>query len=322
MIKNPGKCGCDCFICPTYKNNIKTIEDRQKCSSGWSKFLNIKLSPEKLRACDGCSVPDSERKVYYLNCKIRKCAIVNEVDNCAYCSGFPCDELLDVHSLQKIRNREDYTKTTGKEISKTDFRYFIEPYAGLIRLKQIRQSISVKEIKDYKKFSAKIKFAQPVNASVNVEILTKIYLLLTSIYIEKNISFARNITIERKREQMLKILWAVFYFGTPDNESKCIELDSKTFMSLKLIGMYHMLVEHLHELKKYDINCEIIPLVEKGWLTPAGGLRKEGWTFSLEFGKSWGNNILVTFKDYVVRLFAAYGNKAFRIFARADLSIM
>ena len=121
MIKNPGKCGCDCFICPTYKNNIKTIEDRQKCSSGWSKFLNIKLSPEKLRACDGCSVPDSERKVYYLNCKIRKCAIVNEVDNCAYCSGFPCDELLDVHSLQKIRNREDYTKTTGKEISKTDF---------------------------------------------------------------------------------------------------------------------------------------------------------------------------------------------------------
>lgn len=322
MIKNPGKCGCDCFNCPTYKNNIKTIEDRQKCSSGWSKFLKIKLSPEKLRACDGCSVPDSERKVYYLNCKIRKCAIMNEVENCAYCSGFPCDELLDVHSLQKIKNREDYTKTTGKEISETDFRYFIEPYAGLIRLNQIRQSISEKEIKDYKKFSARIKFAQPANASLNGEILTKIYLLLTSVYIEKNISFARNITMERKREQLLKILWTAFYFGTLNSEKDCIELQSQTLLSQKIIGMHNKLLEYLNELKKYDINCEIIPLVEKGWLTPGGGLRKEGWIFRLRCGNSWDKDTLGAFKDYAFKLYAKYGNKAFRIFNRADLSIM
>ncbi len=28
----------------------------------------------------------------------------------------------------------------------------------------------------------------------------------------------------------------------------------------------------LRNKKKYDIHCEIIPLIEKGWLTPMSGL--------------------------------------------------
>ncbi|MGD8779857.1 MAG: hypothetical protein PVH88_12960 [Ignavibacteria bacterium] len=42
------RCGCDCSNCPTYKDNISTIEERRRCSSGWAKYLNIKLNPEKL----------------------------------------------------------------------------------------------------------------------------------------------------------------------------------------------------------------------------------------------------------------------------------
>ena len=88
MNINIAKCGCDCFNCPTYKENIKTIENRKKCSAGWAKYLDLKLSPEKLRACDGCSIPDTERKTYYLNCIIRKCAMTNGIENCAYCTVF------------------------------------------------------------------------------------------------------------------------------------------------------------------------------------------------------------------------------------------
>ena len=121
MKNNIAKCGCDCYNCSTYKENIRTNEDGNKCSAGWEKFLDIKLSPEKLRLCDGCSVPDSERKTYYLNCKIRKCAMINEIENCAFCAGFPCDELLKAHSIQKINNRDDFIKKTGKEISEMCF---------------------------------------------------------------------------------------------------------------------------------------------------------------------------------------------------------
>lgn len=95
------KCGCDCFNCPSYKDNLRTIEKRQQCSSAWKEFLKIKLSSEKLRACDGCSIPDRERKTYYVNCRIRKCAMLNEMENCAFCTGFPCNELSKAHSIQK-----------------------------------------------------------------------------------------------------------------------------------------------------------------------------------------------------------------------------
>jgi hypothetical protein len=116
------------------------MEDRQNCSSGWAKFLNIKLSPEKLRACDGCSIPDQERKIYYANCRIRKCAMINEIANCAFCTGFPCDELTKAHSVQKINNREEFIKMRGKEISEKDYRFFIEPYTELHHLQKIRCS--------------------------------------------------------------------------------------------------------------------------------------------------------------------------------------
>jgi hypothetical protein len=70
-----------------------------------------------LRACDGCSIPDPDRKIYYLNCRIRKWAMINGIENCAYCKGFPCDELIKAHSVQQITNREEFKIETGKEIS-------------------------------------------------------------------------------------------------------------------------------------------------------------------------------------------------------------
>lgn len=54
-----------------------------------------------------------------------------------------------------------------------------------------------------------------------------------------------------------------------------------------------------------------------------GGLRKEGWMFRLKFGDSFkGTDTLKVFKDYIHRLNAKYGYKAYKIFNTADLSIM
>jgi hypothetical protein len=323
MINNIAKCGCDCFNCPTFKENIRTIENRRKCSSGWENFLKIKLSPEKLRACDGCSIADSERKTYYLNCKIRKCAMVNEIENCAYCNGFPCDELLKAHSVQQITNRDEFIKNTGKKISEPDFKFFIEPYAGLNRLNKIRKTLADKDFKDIKSFSSKIKFADYKTTTKGQETLKKIYSLLTTICVEKNIPYARLQAIEYKREQFIKILWAVGCFGVYNKPSGYIELDSNTFMTQKIHGMfYNVLIDYINDFKIYDIHCEIIPLVKKGWQTPLGGLRKEGWAFRLKFGLLLGTETLQVFKEYINSLNTTYGSKAFKIFNRADLSIM
>lgn len=323
MQINIGKCGCDCCTCPTYKANIRTIEDRKKCSAGWTKYLNIKLSPEKLRACDGCSIPDSERNTYYLNCIIRKCAMLNEIENCAYCSGFPCPELLKVHSIQKINNQDEFTNETGIMISENDYRLFIEPYAGLNRLNKIKKTLCDKDYRDYQQFSTKGKFAPFIDFAGDRGCLKVMYALLTTIGVEQNISFARQQTLKRKREQLLKILWTIFYYGTPSKSLDSLELDAKTFLAQKISAMYNALLEYFSDLKKYDIQAEVIPLIEKGWLTPRGGLREKGWIIRLRFGESLGGfKTLAAFKNYVIRLEKKYGNKAYRLFNMADVRIM
>jgi hypothetical protein len=320
MTESIAKCGNDCFNCPTYKENIRTSEKRRKCSEDWAKFLGIKLSPEKLRDCDGCSMPDSERQVYYLNCKIRKCATINNIENCAYCIGFPCEELLKVHSIQKIKNRDEYINQTGREISETDYSRIIEPYTGINHLNKIRMTLLDNDLIDYKRFSTTNRFATFDSSSFANESIQKIYSLLTSLCIEHNISYARLQTLRSRREQLMKILWAVGYYGTYRKDFNYIELDSKIFLSQKIYGMYRTLQEYFNDLKKYGIHCKIVPLVEKGWLTRTGGLRKEGWLIRLSFeGEIKEADTLEFFIDYLHKLSVKYGNTAFKMFNMAKI---
>jgi hypothetical protein len=327
MNNNTGKCGCDCTNCPTYKDNIKTIEERIKCSAGWGKYLNIKLSPEKLRACDGCSLPDSDRKVYYLNCAIRKCCMENDIKNCAYCTLYPCDELKNVHSIVNIHTKEEFTRNTGKSITNEDYIIFIEPYAGIKHLNEIRNNIKKSEIKDYKKYSVKIKFAdfpQRINKSNDINSLKRIYSFLTSIGVLQDISYARFLSVKKRREVLLKIIWTIALLGEfKETNSAFLELDAKTFLSQKIYGMYDKLKDCFKELKKHKIYCDIIPLDTKKWLTPTGGLRNEGWKIIMSFGSDISDLIaLGTLKKLVTRLNNKYDRKAYAYFNRADLNVI
>ena len=323
------KCGCNCATCPTYKDNVQNIEQRKACSSGWERYLNIKLSPEKLRACDGCSLPDSERNTYYLNCKVRKCCIENGMDNCAYCSIFPCRELESVHSMQLIQSKEDFTSLTGKDINEADFVKFIEPYAGLQHLNEIRKNLSKSEIKDYKEFTLKNKSSKlPADLSLNDDNgghgLKRIYNLLTSLAIRSNVSYAEYMTLRAKREQLLKMLMAFGIFGIIVKAgSDSLELDGEVYLAQKLPGMYHKLLEYLDELKQYHISGEIIVLDPKTWQTPTGGLRRKGWKIRISFGDSSPDSAdLRVFKNYMMKLHQKYGKNTYRYFNIADLTVM
>lgn len=321
-MKYIAKCGCDCINCPTFKENIQTIADRKKCSTGWQKFLGLNLSPEKLKPCDGCSVPDEKRKIFYLNCKIRKCAIVNQIENCAYCTGFPCNELINAHSVQKICSREAFIKITGKEISESDYELFIKPYSGLLHLSNIRQNLSDTDLKNFKLFSNKAKFTSFPDFKNSNENQKMIYSLLTTLCSVKNVSYAKFVSIEKERELILKTLWSIGKNGIFKENNQYLEVESKIFLSEKITGMYPTLLNYFEILKKYDIKCEIIPL-KKEWLTPMGGLRKEGWKMRLMFGeKLKGKKTLLEFKNYVSMLIENYDNKAYRYFTKADFTLM
>jgi len=313
------KCGCDCLHCPTFKENIRTSEERKKCSDGWKKYLNINLSPEKLRPCDGCSLPDEERKIYYLNCVVRKCAMINGIENCAHCTAFPCNELLKVHSIQKIKNRNEFITAYRTEIPENDYRLFIEPYTGINHLTRIKKNLTETDRKDYKRFSAKTKLTPSASSNIERGNLSIIHSLLRELYIEQDIPYARLKTLEKNREQLLKIIWAIGFYGILNEKHHCLELDSETYMSQKTSKMYNTLLGYFSDLKKYGIHCEIVPLVEKGWVTPAGGLRKAGWSIRFSFGKpGQEKENLTAFKEYMMKLDKLYGDKAFRMFTRAE----
>jgi hypothetical protein len=317
------KCGCNCFNCPTYKENIRTFEERVQCSTGWNQYLNIKLKPDKLRACDGCSLQDSHRHIYYLNCKVRKCAIANGFDNCAYCKGFPCEEIQGVHSLQKIENREDFIEKTGKRISEKDYLRIVEPYTGLNHLLKIRQTLKEKDLLHYRKYSTKYRFAPFKKLSKEKKGLKEIYSLLTGLCVAVDVSYARMLTLSGKRQKLLKILWAIGLHGKYDKNDESLEIDGMTFLSQKILSTYKALSECFKDLQVMDIHGKVIPLTNDQWLTPSGGLRKEGWKIRLEFGDSFkGSKSLHRFREYIRKLYDKYGNKGFQFYRKADLSIM
>jgi hypothetical protein len=241
------------------------------------------------------------------------------MENCAYCSIYPCKDLLHIHGVQEVRDKQGFVDKTGKEITGTDYSRFVEPYCGIKHLDQIRHQLSKKEISAFKKHSLNIKFASLENADCQSPGIRILYNWLINICVEQGISFAHLQTLRKKREQLLRIIWAMGLFGDHSGSS-VLELDSKTFLSQKIIGNHHVLTGYLNGLNAYDIHCEFVPLSDKEWLTPGGGLRKEGWKFCMSLeDQSHGTDIIRALQSTSRDLFEKYGKRAFYKFSRAEL---
>jgi hypothetical protein len=319
------KCGCNCTTCPTYKDNLKDIDDRKKCSEGWEKYLNIKLGPEKLRLCDGCSIPDDKRKIFYLNCVVRKCAMKNGIENCAYCSAFPCEEVENIHEIQKPDTVQKIINKLGKPIEKKEYLDFIEPYEGVKHLNEIRKDLSSNEIIEFKKFSITPKTfpfpsKEPIKDRETVK-YKQIHTILSNIEVFEDIPYARFLKLQKSRDNILKLLWAFGSIGDLNNDF--LLLQGKDYLEQKINGFYFKALNIFKILEKHNVICEIVPTQEKGWLTPTGGLRKEGWFMKMSFSDSIGGvSLLKCFKDYVTILNHKYKNNAFRCFSKADMNIL
>ena len=322
------KCGCNCGQCPTFKDNLQTDGDRKRCSWGWEKYLNIKLSPEKLRLCDGCSILDKNRKIYYLNCYVRKCAMINGIKNCAYCSAYPCHEVLTIHSLQKPGAKDKIMERLGAAIPKNDYWAFIEPYEGVKHLNEIHQTIEVDEIIEMKRFSSRSKIAALPNhlpfSKNEISAYKFLHQILATMEVADNVSYARQFILEKNRKQLLKILWAFGRFGElKDEDDSHLVMDSETYSSQKISSYYSKVQEYFRLLENCGMHCEIIPLQEKKWLTQTGALRNTGWLITLSFDKRIGGGLTTkVLKNYVSILNEKYGKNAFRYFLKGDMKVL
>jgi len=76
-------------------------------------------------------------------------------------------------------------------------------------------------------------------------------------------------------------------------------------------------------MKRYGVNCEIVPVIKDGWMTPTGGLRKNGWFMRMSFDDNTGGiHTLKALKNYVLLLDEKYGNNSFRYFSKGDMRVL
>jgi hypothetical protein len=91
-------CGLMCETCPihlaTLESNIsRKAEMRLMIAEELSKIYGSTPKSEIITDCDGCKVRDGRLFTGCADCEIRKCAILKEVVNCAYCCDYPCENL-------------------------------------------------------------------------------------------------------------------------------------------------------------------------------------------------------------------------------------
>jgi len=320
------KCGFDCRRCASYKENLRTKADRMKCSDGWHRHFAFRITAEKLVRCDGCLVSPDRNPVRYLKtgCRIRRCAEKNSIENCAYCSSYPCQ---DVKAHSAYIDREKIAARLGAPIPEVDYRTFIEPYEGLKHLDRIRRSLCPKDIVKADKVSIMPRIAEfPDNlrlAEKEASGLRAVHRLLAKVGSAKGISYVRQEVLTKTRLHILKILWAFGLKGSLEKKGRLhLGLDSETYLAQKINSDFAKLKGYFEVLKKHGAICKHVALKKEGWLTPKGGLRKDGWQFELYFSeKAGGPPALKALQKYVRLLEKKHGRNGFKYFARVDMRI-
>lgn len=317
-------CGANCGHCPSYKNNVRTDEDRKRTSDGWHKYLGFRLSPEKLLRCDGCLMPTEENPVRYFKsgCYLRKCAEKNGVETCAYCSGFPCEDLR-LHEAPYTREAiASQIGISSNEIPEDDYLTYIEPYEGTKHLDAARDSLAPEDIVQMSKpFPKKPNPFPDLHLShEEARAFHNVYQLLSHIIAITGDTHARETVLEKRRKYLLKLLYVLGVHGKLKEDA--LVIGSEPYLAqLKGIPFYSdskAINERFKMLEEFGIHCELVP-VEKGWSTPKGALRKTGWYIKMSFDGIGGVQTLEALQKYAKTLDRKYGKKAYRYFSKADM---
>lgn len=105
-------CGYDCSKCPVYiasdKNNKYKEELAEKMSGGKYRYTAEDIY------CGGCTDLKGKCFKYCGECEIRVCGIKNKVENCAFCSKYPCSRIERLienspkagEQLENIKNQQ------------------------------------------------------------------------------------------------------------------------------------------------------------------------------------------------------------------------
>lgn len=114
-------CGLNCVTCQIYlatreKNPKKQREMREGIARYIREHFDPKTRMEDITDCDGCTAESGRLFSGCQKCDVRKCVRQKGLQNCAYCSEYPCEKLNKLYDsggveadakkrLERIRDR-------------------------------------------------------------------------------------------------------------------------------------------------------------------------------------------------------------------------
>ncbi len=132
MAELQGYCGYRCDLCPAYKANLRTREDRERVSRDWKRYFSSKVALEEI-GCEGClKASDTPNK----ECLVKPCAIDRGVKSCAECNDFVCEKLrARLDAIKPIAERHAQGMPAG------DYDRYIRPYEAEERLLKLNRKL-------------------------------------------------------------------------------------------------------------------------------------------------------------------------------------
>jgi hypothetical protein len=293
------------------------------------------------KPCPTCQTPHEEipkgSKLPPRSCLVRQCVDKIGVENCAYCSRFPCENVKDTAGSW---NREKHEEKHGP-VSDEDYHTFIEPFEGLPRLEAIRALLSPEEI-------VEAATAPPLEAKIidfpedlpfskeETSVFKTLHRVLATVKraqlgLKDTDTYAQQVRLKNRRSIFFRFLWIFGLHGELKEENGShLEVDSKTYIANRKadsLAIWEYVETVFKALKKFGVHCEHIPLTKekygrKGWLTPSGYMRNKGWLMKMSFDNNAGGaSTLKALKRYAAKLDEKYGKRAFRYFSNVDMRV-
>jgi hypothetical protein len=99
-------------------------------------------------------------------------------------------------------------------------------------------------------------------------------------------------------------------------------LDVEAYLVQAIHLNYDRGLDYLGALGESGVRCGHVALEDSKWRTPAGVLRKQGWTMTLTIDEDAGGVVaLHALRGYSAKLAEAFGKGAFRRFSWADMQV-
>jgi len=331
------KCGFDCGTCPwgPYPRGNMNDEEFEQYKKGAKRTLGY--MPMKT-PCLTCQTPDEEipkgTKLPPRSCLVRRCVDKAGVENCAYCSRFPCD-FLNAHY---VWNRDYFEKKHGKPVSDKDHRTFIEPFEGLKRLKDIHAALKPKDIVDAPRvpplktritgFPEDLPYSEAKKRAFRTLHKVLASVKRSSLGLSGTDTFPQQQRLENRRPHFLRFLWIFGRHGElKQDDGAHLIVDAKTYIdnrgSETTLATWTYVNDVIFKvLPEFGIHAELIPSIKR-WKTEMEGLRQKGWTMRLSFDESAGGvDALRALQTYTRKLDDKHGKRAFRYFRDIDMRVL